>query len=263
LLLVVGCGHTQEAARTQPELPPTAAPEPVVAPSPPKAAATDAAVSSDAALQGGEGSEPITSFMLEHFMITAWVRDAIVDGNLERIRTPLRALAAYEYQTVAPGGWMQGISQLQAAARVTAEAHNLSAAASGIAGMARVCGDCHRAQGGPTVQHYRPDKKTPKSDKMEGRMYRHAWAAERLWEGLTAPSDNAWEAGAAALSHAPVAVPKAKPALPAGVAEGLTLVRQLGVRAEGAESSEQRAEIYGQLLTTCATCHAYKAELEF
>jgi cytochrome c553 len=208
-------------------------------------------------------NEPIEAFMLEHFLITAWARDSIAEGNLEAIRTPLTSLADYEYRTVAPGGWMKGIAELQAAARLTAQAKTLEVAASGLAAMARVCGQCHREQGGPQVEHYKPERRSPKSDRLDVRMYRHAWAAERLWEGLTAPSDNAWAAGAAALAHAPAAAPPARPPLPQAVVKGLTRVRLLGERAADVETAEQRANIYGELLTTCAECHRHQAKVEF
>ena len=68
------------------------------------------------------------------------------------MREPLRRLADYEYRTVAPGGWMPFVADLQEAARLTADAENLDLAASGVATMARVCGDCHRAKAaGPEV----------------------------------------------------------------------------------------------------------------
>jgi hypothetical protein len=199
--------------------------------------------------------DSIKTFMVEHFMIATWVRDSVVDGDIENIGVPLTALAEYGYQSVAPGGWMKGIAQLQTAARLTADAKTLEAAARGVAAMGRVCGECHRAQGGPDIQRYKQETRTPKSDSFEARMFRHAWAVERLWEGLTTPSDDAWAAGAAALAHAPSSAPKADPPLPAAVVKTLTLVRGLGTKATAAESLEQKEKVYGELLVTCAECH--------
>lgn len=291
LLGGVGCGHAREAT---PPAAATAAPVPEPAQTAPHAEHADQveraddveghapaeATASESTAEPSEEQpstgetaegpaaqpkvgEPIQSFMLEHFLITAWARDSIVDGNLEDIRAPLLALATYEYESVAPGGWMKGIAQLQAAALLTAQAQTVPAAAAGLAAMARVCGDCHREQGGPEVQRYKPERETPKSDRLDVRMYRHAWAAERLWEGLTAPSDNAWMAGAAALAHAPTAAPKTRPALPPKVVAGLDRVRALGARAADADTSERRAELYGQLLSTCADCHRQQAKIDF
>ncbi|HET8932576.1 MAG TPA: hypothetical protein VFN67_04010 [Polyangiales bacterium] len=199
--------------------------------------------------------DSIKTFMLEHFIIATWVRDSVVDGNLAGIGTPLTALAEYGYQSVAPGGWMTDIAQLQAAARLTAQSKTLAAAARGVAAIGRVCGECHQAHGGPDIQRYKQETLAPKTDSFEGRMFRHAWAVERLWEGLTTPSDEAWAAGAAALAHAPGTPPKAKPALPATVVQTLNVVRGLGTKATAAESFEQREKLYGELLVTCAECH--------
>jgi cytochrome c553 len=200
-------------------------------------------------------TDSIESFMLDHFVITTWARDAIVDGDIETVRAPLLALAEYRYESVAPGGWMKDIAQLQAAARLTGRAQTLTAAAGGIAAMGRVCGKCHADHGGPDVHYYKPEKSTPRSDSFGSRMFRHAWAVERMWEGLTAPSDNAWTAGAAALAQAPSAAPKASSALQPGVVQTLTLVRQLGTKAANANSAQAREQVYGELLATCAECH--------
>jgi len=250
---VLGCGHTQSSAaaatvtaeppatlqqvtslddKARDAAPPTAAEEP-----PPVAAVS------------------IESFMLEHFVISTWARDSIVDGDLEAIRKPLLALAEYSYASVAPGGWMVGIARMQLAARLTAQAQTLSAAASGIAAMGRTCGQCHREQGGPDVQYYMAEDGAPKSDTFGRRMFRHAWAVERLWEGLTSPSDNAWMAGASALTLAPSAAPETQPTLTPAVIKTLDRVRALGARAVRADSADAREKIYGELLVTCAECH--------
>jgi hypothetical protein len=94
-------------------------------------------------------------------------------------------------------------------------------------------------------------------------MFRHAWAVERLWEGLTAPSDNAWQAGAAALVHAPSVAPQTRPSLPPAIIETLSLVRRLGEKASNAENSTARERVYGELLVTCAQCHRSSPAVEF
>jgi hypothetical protein len=94
-------------------------------------------------------------------------------------------------------------------------------------------------------------------------MFRHAWAAERLWEGLTAPSDDAWQAGAAALAHAPTAAPKTRNALPSAVLDGLNVVRELGAQGANADTPELKERVYARLLVTCAQCHKHAAKVEF
>lgn len=247
LLSISSCAHGSGAAATPRE----AAAEPAATPAPEAPAARPTA---------GEEPPPIAadsieSFMLEHYVISTWARDSIVDGNIEAVRGPLQALAEYSYSSVAPGGWMKGIAEMQAAARLTAQAQTLGAAASGIAALGRSCGQCHREHGGPVLQHYPVEDRAATSDQLEVRMLRHAWAMERLWEGLTAPSDNAWMAGATTLARAPATAPKSDQELTPAVLEALDLVRTLGARATRADSPEAREKAYGELLMTCAECH--------
>jgi hypothetical protein len=198
----------------------------------------------------------IDSFMVEHFAIVTWARDCVISGTLEGLRPPLAQLADYEYRTVAPGGWMPYIADLQEAARLTSDADNLDLAASGVATMARVCGDCHRAKApGSKFDEPAPEPKRKRSDSFDERMQRHIWAADRMWAGLTEPSDANWNAGAAALAGLPGTAPKA--ARDPQIAAALQEVRELGARALDATSSRDRADTYGLLISTCANCHVH------
>ena len=199
--------------------------------------------------------DSIDTFMLEHFIVGTWVRDSIVDGNLEGIRAPLQALNDNGYAHVVPGKWMAGITRLQAAARLTAEAQTLAQAAKGLAAIGRACGECHRDHGGPIAKHVPPDDSSPKTDSFEARMFRHAWAVERMWEGLTMPSESAWAAGAAALAQAPASAPRAPRHVPPEIARTLDSVRALGAKATHADTFEAREQAYAELLATCADCH--------
>ena len=95
--------------------------------------------------------------------------------------------------------------------------------------MARVCGDCHRAKAaGPQFAASQADRERTTSDSLGERMQRHMWAVNRMWEGLTAPSDDAWNAGAQVLANAPAAAPNSTPALPPEVVSALSEVREVG-----------------------------------
>lgn len=255
-----GCAHTQ--AEQPPVVQASAAPKPAAAEAP----AHDAGVPHpEAALPApGSADEPepdsLVDFMPQHFLIVGWARDAVVDGDLEDLREPLQALADYNYASVVPGGWMRGVAQLQAAARVTAKAENLTVAASGVAAMTRVCGECHEQQGHRLALF--PEEvttKTPKTDDFSTRMHRHAWGSERLWEGLMAPSDQAWQAGAAALAHAPIKTPKLPAGAPKDFATSLAKLRDLGLRASQATSAQERSNLYALTLAMCADCHSQAA----
>ena len=76
-----------------------------------------------------------------------------------------------------------------------------------------------------------------------------------MWEGLMAPSDQSWRAGALALAHAPVNAPSSPKPLPQGFASTLGELRDLGLQASTAESVDERARVYGKTIATCAQCH--------
>lgn len=244
-----GCGHSHAetqalvASNAQPATP---------------AAAPDAGAAMGSSEQGSAiQPEPITNFMPDHFWIVSWARDEVIDGDLEALRKPLRSLADYTYETVLPGSWMRNIGQLQAAARVVADAENLSAAAAGVATMTRICGQCHEEHGHRLELYPAPVvMQKSKSNDISARMHRHAWASKRLWEGLMAPSDQLWQAGADALAHAPLKAPPIGAFTSKDFAESLARLRDLGTRASQAVSAEHRANIYANILATCAQCHA-------
>jgi cytochrome c553 len=105
-----------------------------------------------------------------------------------------------------------------------------------------------------------PRPKLAEPTDQRSRMHRHEWAVDRLWEGLIAPSDSSWAEGADVLESAPF-----MPQL--AVREGGEAIETLGQRlhafgrrAAAESSAEGRAKLYGELLTTCASCHALTAK---
>jgi hypothetical protein len=199
----------------------------------------------------------IEDYMVDHFVIATWSRDAVINGVLEALREPMDAIAHFDYSATTPEEWMPRVSRMQAAARVTASAESLTIAAAGVAAMARECGDCHAEH--RKSPYFGPDIRAPKSpppDSLGERMQRHIWAADRMWEGLTAPSNEAWNAGASALARAPGGSPASELPLPADFVERLSALREVGKRALQARRSEQRAKAYGLLIASCADCHA-------
>lgn len=209
-------------------------------------------------------TDPIGAYMAQHFAVATFARDAIINGELDVAREPLMRLAEYDYAAVAPGGWLTWIAQLQQAARLTAEADSLDLAASGVATLARVCGECHAAmKAGPDFSTAPHGESGPSRDSMPSRMYRHMWAADRMWEGLTGPSEEAWHAGAEVLARAPEAPPVTEPPLPEAFVALLAEVRELGQRALEADTLAKRADLYAPFLASCAGCHAHATELEF
>jgi cytochrome c553 len=94
-------------------------------------------------------------------------------------------------------------------------------------------------------------------------MDRHAWAADRMWEGLIAPSDAAWHEGVSELATVPSKAPKEQPALAPEFVRELREVRALGAEARRAHDASGRAALYARVLTTCAGCHERELKSTF
>jgi len=243
-LISASCGHTRGAANA------AAAPN---EPEPPAA--------QESASDGSLNREELNALMKEHFVIAIWARNAVIDGTLEPIRAPLRAISDYGYETF-PLAWMSGIARLQASARQTSNAESIEAAASGVAKLASICGRCHLDQGHVLPISGVEAYTEPPPEEITKRMTRHAWAVERLWDGLVAPSDAAWRAGAAALEHAPLEAPKPASTAPRDFARDFDVLRKLGARAYVTTALDARVQLYGAMLTTCSRCHAHVDEHE-
>jgi hypothetical protein len=85
-------------------------------------------------------------------------------------------------------------------------------------------------------------------------MRQHAWATERLWEGLYVPSGAAWEAGTKLLAGTQFP----QEVLDEGGVYTQTAAKdfvKIAARAPGKWSLKDRAEVYASLLGTCAACH--------
>lgn len=91
---------------------------------------------------------------------------------------------------------------------------------------------------------------------LPSQMKRHAWAGERVWLGLTGPSEQALREAYTALADAPM-VPTGS-AIDAPIpAEAVALelrVHDLAAFLRDAPPSD-RARLAGELFSTCAACH--------
>jgi hypothetical protein len=194
--------------------------------------------------------------MTGHFARAGRLYGSVAAGNLDSVRVEAEALIAEE-----PGGGLGPkaqpyVEQLQAFAGLAARAPDVQAAASAVAQLGATCGACHAAmRRGPRYQV--AGGPAAGGTAIATRMLRHRWAADRLWEGLIGPSDTSWEAGAAALYDAPLYtdaltrdVEQYEP-----VTQLAWTVHDIGARARLEPSLTVRAELYGQLLGTCARCH--------
>ena len=189
--------------------------------------------------------------MGDHFSKATEMKAAIVSGKLAEAKAAAAWLGKTEWSPQMSEDWRVPLQKLRAIATRTSIAPDLPTAAMGLGEIGAACAECHRALGGPQVSDSRPPG--PASG-AQPRMTRHGWAVERMWLGLTTPSDPAWLAGTEALADAPLEPKALGQKADAELKPLANRIRALGERAHAAPPME-RATIYGQLLSTCASCH--------
>lgn len=246
LLALAACGAADDpiTAVDPPEgLPPPAEPvlaapgPPLAAPRPPSAASTGANTERHAV-----------------FMRVGAIKDAVIAGDLAATHAPARALA--EQSLAVPEPWKPHVAAMQSDARAVLAAKDLAAAGRATAELAGRCGACHQETETRLKLSFVPAPSHAPG--AVSALQRHAWALDRLYQGVIAPSSAAWESGASVLAHAPLHVDELADdgESPPALRKLSTKVHALGVDAEAAGTPERMAQLYGELLGTCAACHA-------
>lgn len=191
--------------------------------------------------------------MVEHHREVLGARDAIIAGDL---RTAKSALGALAERLPLPG--LDGPLQeaLEGAASQGAAAEDLDGVSLALGDAAAVCGTCHKAQGTRPTGETGPAPEVGRDVKSQ--MALHRWASMRLWEGLVAGDDRMMQEATAALRSAPM-VPSGTQVdspLPPEATALEVKVHDLAAKAAGAPDARARGRAYGQMLATCARCHA-------
>lgn len=207
---------------------------------------------------GGSGPEAVTpaqAHMFAHFDRAGEVHHALLQGNLNRARAAASWIANHSDPHPLPPDCAEYQDAMEGQAARVSRAHSLEEAAAGAAHMGRFCGECHRHQG--VVPRFLVGTAPPAEPGTRGEMTLNLWAAERMWEGLLAGEEYAWNSGAEALRQGWLD-PRYLSGDPAHHQVLRTLVQRvyrLGARAEDVEDFEARAVLYGEFLTTCMECH--------
>jgi hypothetical protein len=180
------------------------------------------------------------------------IQTAIALSDLPRAQTEARAIMALDEPDLLPQ-WRPYIDAIQSSAQQIAAATDIGTAARTSAALGRRCASCHEAVPAkikfPKIPMPAPDPKL--SRQMAG----HEWAAARMWEGVIGPAPDRWLEGARYLSEIRIAITaEGGPAQP-GISDDVARMRLYATRGLKAATSDARAEIYGQLLATCAHCH--------
>jgi hypothetical protein len=184
--------------------------------------------------------------MLTHYADTVAMRRAIVAGKLADYQAAAAAVARDEWTPSAAAGEQREFTERARAAATAAQAApSLVAAAQALGALGDVCASCHLASGAPEPP-IAPEMPVEASNPQ---MLAHAIASDRLWAGLTLPSDESWASGVQLLVQDPAL------ADPSGeVSAAARLLRELARRGERAEQDE-RGQLFADISLTCAGCH--------
>lgn len=186
------------------------------------------------------------------------MRDAVERGDVDAAKVEAKALADLPVDGPIDGVWRPMLDGMKVAAAQMSSANDSADAARNLALVAKTCGDCHGLLGrqGVIVSDAGPQAAGVAASIS---MQHHHWAADRLWDGLVVPSDDAWKAGAIVLSEAPLSpellTPGRSPVPKVG--ELVQTVHDLGRKAQTVEGPDARGELYGKVLATCAACHGW------
>ncbi len=196
--------------------------------------------------------ENFSAHMLTHYSRISALQSAVIVADMATAQRSGRWLGEY---VSAEGLTPRAVHYMMEIRRVSTEigrADDLVDLAAHTATLASACAGCHEETGGgPRLGG------TPHVPHEEGRvphMRRHLWAVDRMWEGLLAPSDQFWQAGARALAEPPLTGWLHS----SGMDEVTPLaerVHELGAQAAQISDPSARAQLYGELIGTCATCH--------
>lgn len=216
------------------------------APPPPAVAAIDAAPAAppDAA--------SLKQHMHEHFAAVSELQRAIARGHLDDARQHAKWLVEHDERLLE--GWKPFVDEMRAAASGVVAAPDLPTAGALAARLGRACSSCHEARRAVVTFAWEPAP--AEGPTLQVQMKRHQWAAARLWDGLVGPSDELWNQGSSVLAGAALDATAAAGGAPRGdIAALAAKVRQLAKRATAVTGHDERATLYGELLSTCAGCH--------
>jgi cytochrome c553 len=192
--------------------------------------------------------------MAQHFASSMALLGTTVIGNPAAFHEAATFLEDREIPANASEAWNLKLEPMRAAAAHATSAKSLEDAARSIGELGAACASCHRALGGPHVDTRRPP---PRGSSAKVEAARHAWAAELMWEGLSAPSDEAWTTGARALEQArlePEVIASAA-SVDLDVTALSRRAHESGKKGRSAKDDAARAKAVAEAYATCAHCH--------
>jgi cytochrome c553 len=193
--------------------------------------------------------------MYRNYDLSRAIERVLVRGDLDSAR----ALATAMANTTAPPAleaWARQTALVNDRAADVASATSIDDACRRTAKIGEACAACHRDTGARLAFDAYPNAPAD-APTVDARMARHRWAVDRLWEGMVGNADKPWQAGLDVLAVTPLPFSPAagdRVALATGLQRLVEQARQRRLA-----TPSERAQVYGEILVTCAACHSGRA----
>ncbi|HUJ61300.1 MAG TPA: hypothetical protein VLX92_22505 [Kofleriaceae bacterium] len=191
--------------------------------------------------------------MHENYELFGAIEHLLVHGKLDEARDLARGIGMAPDEAGLTA-WAAQAATVRDRAMAVATATSIDEACRRAARLADACAHCH-VDSNAVPEFREPPALPPDRPTLEARMARHLWAVERVREGVIGGVDEPWRAGLDVLAQAPLpwsAADADRAALAKRLHELADRSRQLGAT----DTTDERARAYGEILVTCAACHA-------
>ena len=196
-----------------------------------------------------------TAEMRDHFSQVTKLHEALIRGDLGAMLAPAAELATTDPPERFAEMAVPFVEEIRRSARRAGTAPNLRSAAASMVTLLGQCAACHQAAG---VYPSPASPRRPDLPMVVGHMLEHQRAADDMLQGLMMPSASRWIEAADRLETATLR-PADWPSdskLTAEARQADAAVHALADRARTATTARARANLYVDLVTTCASCHS-------
>ena len=190
--------------------------------------------------------------MTSNFDTGRGIERLLIRGKLDDAKYFAQALAS-EPDVPGMAPWAKQIAAVRERAGEVANAPSLDEACRREARLAEACASCH-ADANAQIDFGTPLPLPPDEPTLTARMARHHWASNRLWEGMTGDAEGPWKAGLDVLAEMPLSWSPLE-GNRAGFAKSLQRLAD-EARHVPRDNRTERTRLYGEILVTCAACHA-------
>jgi len=197
------------------------------------------------------------SDMRNYFSQVTRIHEALIRGELTAIAAPAAELATAEPPEAYRQMAVPFVEEIRRSARRAGTAPNVRSAAAAMVTLLGQCANCHEAAG---IFPSPASPRRPDVGGFVGHMIDHQRAADDMLQGLMIPSASRWREAADRLETVtlrPEDLPRdAK--LAAQEKQADAAVHALAESARSAATWRTRANLYVELVATCASCHSLR-----